>query len=464
MTWKKWLKRTILAVGAYLILQTAWLVCERQWRWSKGNREVAQAFAETEATDPSWQWDALGATRKIPTPEKNAANLIPRIMALLPPERAGVESAKKWEPNLPPLEPNQLFPADVIQSLRKDLTAARKAIDLARALKDLPEGNRVIHVTPDVMSTPLPDTQNTRLVASLLRWDTILAVTEADKNRAADDLAALLNVSRSIGDEPFLISQLIRLATRVIAARALEWVLGQMELSEQSLCVLQQAWASDADEPLLVYGFRGERALLDVLFQNMAEGVVGGNEVKDFSFGTYAWWLYRGRIPRERAFMHRYMTAAVEVARLPAHEQPAALSRMPAMPTENMRFAQLLLPAVERVAQAHWRALSETRCIVVGLACERFRLKHGRWPETLAEIPGDVLDSIPLDPFNGQPLRYRHMSDGVAIYSVGEDHADNAGKIAREPRQEPGTDRGIRLWNPTERGKAIAGSDARLGP
>ena len=437
MTWKKWLKRTVIAVVAYLILQTLWLVGERQWRWSKGNREVALAFAETEATDPDWRWTALNSKRRFPPVEKNGAALIWRIKGLLPGEWVRVDNPKKWEPSPPPLEPNQAYSEDMIAALREDLAAAREAITLARTLRDIPDGNRAIDIKPDYLSTLLPDTQDTRLVATLLRWDTVLAVADGDKTRAADNLLAMLNNSRSFGDEPFLISQLVRIATRVIAARSLEWVLGQTELVEPKLTEFQQAWARDAEEPLLLHCLRGERAALDVLFQNMADGIVGGNDIQHFSFGTYAWWLYRGRIPHERAYIHRYLTAAVDAARLPVVEQPAGISNMPPLPTDDMKYAQLLLPAVEKVAGAHWRSVAESRCVVVGLACERFRLKHARWPETLAEIPKELLENIPLDPFDGQPLRYRALPDGIVIYSVGKDRTDNGGSIARDPNSSP---------------------------
>jgi len=80
---KKWMKRTALAVLTYLVLQTAWLVVEREWRRSKGEREFAAAVAETERTDPDWTWEAISAKRHAPPPETNGAALIPRIKSQL---------------------------------------------------------------------------------------------------------------------------------------------------------------------------------------------------------------------------------------------------------------------------------------------------------------------------------------------------------------------------------------------
>jgi hypothetical protein len=459
VSWKKWLKRTALLVGAYLILQTLWLVGERQWRWSKGSREVAQAHAETAVIDPDWNWEALSAKRRIPPPEKNGAELISRITAQLPRDWLDRLNPKKWEPDPVPQEPNTQYPADLIASMRKELVAARAVIEIARTYKDYPDGNRAIDLTPDVISTLLPDTGNTRLVAALLRWDTVLAVADGDKSRAANNLLALLNVSRSLGDEPFFISQLVRISSRMIAGRATEWVLAQTELSANQVEVLKLAWADDAEEPLLLNGVRGERATLDVLFRNLADGVVTGETLADgnpdrgISFSAYAWWLYRARVPRERAAVHRYMTAAVAAARLPAHEQAAALAALQPPIEAEMVFSRLFLPAIQKVAGAYWRNLAESRCVVAALACERYRLKNGRWPDQLADTTGEFLASEPLDPFDGQPLRYRLHPDGVVIYSIGQDLVDDNGNIRRTPVSEPGTDEGFRLWNPSERGK-----------
>jgi hypothetical protein len=58
---------------------------------------------------------------------------------------------------------------------------------------------------------------------------------------------------------------------------------------------------------------------------------------------------------------------------------------------------------------------------------------------------------VPLDPFDGQPLRCKLLPDGVVVYSVGYDGADNGGVINRESPSTAGTDLGFRLWNPEVR-------------
>ena len=427
MSWKKWLKRILLGIVLSVVARTVWLVGEREWVRSEGERELAAALAATDAADPDWRWEAIAKNRQFPPPGQNSADLIPRIKALLPPDWFDFENPKKLD--LPEQLPNQRLPKDTLAEAREHLGLAREAVELARTLKNMPNGNRVINLAPDVFSTILKDTQDTRAVILLLQWDTILAVADKDQSRAADDLVALLNASRSIGDEPFLISQLVRVATRNVATRSLEWVLGQIELPEARLAVLQAAWAKDAEEPLLLYGLRGDRAAYDVLLKNLSDGTitspgsVNGQSDPGTWFDEYAWWLYRGRFPHEREFFHRWTTQMVESARLPVHEQAIALQATPS-PGKDLKFARLLLPAAGKVASAHWRCTAEARCVALALACERFRIRKGKWPEKLADLPKDVLEAVPLDPYDGQPLRYRRLADGIA----------NAVKAYREGR------------------------------
>jgi hypothetical protein len=101
-----------------------------------------------------------------------------------------------------------------------------------------------------------------------------------------------------------------------------------------------------------------------------------------------------------------------------------------------------------RVEQSYWRSQAQLRAAIVALAVERYRREHGRWPSSLAELVPDKLPHIYIDPYDGQPLRYRRNKEGVVIYSVGQDKIDDGGKL---DRIKPGADIGIQLWDPDKR-------------
>jgi hypothetical protein len=112
-------------------------------------------------------------------------------------------------------------------------------------------------------------------------------------------------------------------------------------------------------------------------------------------------------------------------------------------------LARLLLPAADKVAQAMSRSAAQMRTMIAALAAERYRQAHGRWPESLAALVPQYLKEVPLDPFDGKPLRLRRLSDGLVIYSVGLDGQDNGGALANNIA--PGTDIGVRLWDIEQR-------------
>ena len=65
---------------------------------------------------------------------------------------------------------------------------------------------------------------------------------------------------------------------------------------------------------------------------------------------------------------------------------------------------------------------------VSAIALKRYQLKHGSYPLDLNSLVPEFLPSVPLDPVNGQPLRYRLKADGTfLLYSVGDNGVDDGG-------------------------------------
>lgn len=451
----RWVRRAALSVGITLAVYFAWLLASREWTKREGERELAAAIAEAERDDPDWTWEKLNAARPRPAPGRNGAELIPQIKKLTHAD-FGKELAKgEWAPRLE-VPANIQYSPLVIAEARRDLATSAEAVKLARTLKDYPTGHREYVLTPNVLDTLLPDVQHTRDVVNLLRWDVVLAAEDGDTKRAAADLLASLNASRSIGDETFLISQLVRMAIRSITVRSTEWLLAQVT-DAPSLRELQTALAADAEEPLLMYGLRGERAGFDRLFENLYNGTAFPAKALDWSMDSpwskFSWWHYRPLLLADRANYLNWLNTYVECARLPIYEQPTAFASIPE-PTKDPKriLSSLLLPAVNKVAHAHWRTTAEERCAVAGIACERFRQKQDRWPNDLAELAPAFLAAVPLDPYDGQPLRYQKLDDGVLVHSVGTiPQSSFVGKKLAHFGLPDGIEIGFRLWNPDQR-------------
>jgi hypothetical protein len=91
--------------------------------------------------------------------------------------------------------------------------------------------------------------------------------------------------------------------------------------------------------------------------------------------------------------------------------------------------------------------------VIAAIAVERYRLANGRWPESLQELSPNLLNTGPLGPFDGAPLRYRRVADGVVIYTVGNDGTDDGGNLNRAGGPAKGTDLGCQLWDVKHRGQ-----------
>ena len=65
---------------------------------------------------------------------------------------------------------------------------------------------------------------------------------------------------------------------------------------------------------------------------------------------------------------------------------------------------------------------------ITALALKRYQLRHGQYLADLSALVPEFLASVPRDPADGQPLRYRLKPDGTfLLYSIGEDGTDNGG-------------------------------------
>jgi hypothetical protein len=93
-------------------------------------------------------------------------------------------------------------------------------------------------------------------------------------------------------------------------------------------------------------------------------------------------------------------------------------------------MARLLLPSFDIATRTRYRCLAERRMAAAALAIKWYQAEHeGSPPRTLHELVPKYLPAVPADPFasGGQPLRYVSDPERLAVYSVGENGADNDG-------------------------------------
>jgi len=218
----------------------------------------------------------------------------------------------------------------------------------------------------------------------------------------------------------------VRMSCDALAVRTLERVLGQGEPSQKTLLIAQHSLEDEAVQPLLLRAARGDRA---DTFRKMTMTKMPILQ------------------PRNLRGIFQLQNKCVEAAKAPPEELRSRLQELKGEASRLDPFSARSFSSFEKLAQASLRHQAWLRCAYVGLAVERYRQVHGRWPDTLAALVLEFIPELPVDPYNGSPLKYRRLADGVVIYSVGPDGQDNSGNLDRHNPTAPGTDIGFQLWD-----------------
>jgi hypothetical protein len=163
----------------------------------------------------------------------------------------------------------------------------------------------------------------------------------------------------------------------------------------------------------------------------------------------------------DRAYVIAWYTAAIRAGQKPLAEQRATFDALPRDHKENpsLFLGRLVLGYARMDLDAHLGHTASAHCALAGIACERYRLKHGRWPASLDDLCPEFLPEVPVDPLGAGPVRYAKQSDGVVVYSAAEqrDRSELTGGLPppitqrRPPRLPEGVEIGFRLWNPDAR-------------
>jgi hypothetical protein len=231
-------------------------------------------------------------------------------------------------------------------------------------------------------------------------------------------------------DEPFLISQLVRLALLNQVLTSMQDVAAKADIPAARQPQLA-GWLDQAeDRTPWINAIHGERLFLgEWLFAGTPQEVserftqMGG---KALSAPPSA-----KDLETERDAYRQTMLLLAE-----SMEQPYYQARNQVhITTQNQEqlstlgINRLLLPGLD----AWFRKTAECQALVriarIGLLLEKHRTEHGSYPACLADA-----DLTPLsaeqqtDPFTGQPFRYRRGPKGIVLYSPGPDDVDNGGQ------------------------------------
>lgn len=319
---------------------------------------------------------------------------------------------------------------------------------------------------PFLVGVLIPSLGHARTFARLLAADARLALSEGDGSRAVDDWIATFDISRHQLEHPLLISALASADMDTLVFDQVGQALADHPeaLTDEHLTRLAHRLAAIPNMPL-ARALEGERAyFLDFLQRAYTDDGRGdgrltpagvalmnrlGETVAHRSRSSTAEYLVgpallavdvgRKRIRQE---YERVLDALLRHAATPIWQRTtftitAELERIAGDPLRSASLASIaiLTPALEKaVLQADFHATRRDALQAV-IALELFRRRHHRYPATLDELVPDLLPRVPVDPFTGEPLRYRsHGAPWSAgrpvLYSVSTNRVDDDGTPA----------------------------------
>ncbi|MDX2119364.1 MAG: hypothetical protein SFY96_14400 [Planctomycetota bacterium] len=358
---------------------------------------------------------------------------------------------------------------------------------------------------PPLITVLLPHLGPMRQMARFLAQDAAFALHEGDSARMVDNWAAMLRLARHASEDQTLIGQLVGVAVmfmvfddvvRVMqshpdlldsdALRRVAHLLAAASLREQpGDLTLNMSREHDMIEDTLQRVFtdngRGDGRLAPRGLAAMGEYMVPG-WAKDANetFGVTSQNAAVGPAApaavvisasrRETSDAYRELLGAFDAERrVPlwdrtARNQLADVSAKYDNGVGRTRYFILgaLWPAFGRMVEVERGVGMKRDVAVTCVALAGYRARHGAWPAALDELVPSYLPRVPLDPFDGKPLRYRLKDGKPLLYSIGADLEDNGGVAPTKQIDLEELQRMARAWIVTKKG--AAGFDAVYWP
>lgn len=335
-----------------------------------------------------------------------------------------------------------------LQSARSVLKENRKALALFRRAATLTESRYPILLN----SLAAPDFDHlgkAKTAAQILRMEAAVATEDGNSQAATDAINCIFAAGRSLSSEPLLISQLTKYALDTIGVLTLQATANHLAFSESNLIQLQASLLSADDPESASLALMGERAQFIGHLQNPQAWAVansrGANVTIDDSVPQALLNpLVRLTFKRDMRFGIDAFTTNIAFARLPDPQRFNSRTNANAMAQRASSgyyiLTALVLPAVEKVFTRDASHRAQARTALAAMSVERFRLDNaGSLPEQLSAVVPAYLGSLPVDPYDGKPVRYKRTKDGYVVYCIGPDQKDDGGteKVPNAPKGAP---------------------------
>jgi len=265
-----------------------------------------------------------------------------------------------------------------------------------------------------------------RAYARLLAADAALASAHGDYGEMVKDLNAIMNLANAAGEEPILISQLVRIAITSILYTNVSQTVPADNLPPDMVRQLLQITDGAEGRSGFANTFSGEGLMGLEAFDDIRSGDVDSTGIPANGMDTFLMQLYGSFIARPFLYMDQEAYADImgrmtDAMELPFYEAKPELERInteiESLPRTRV-LSRMLLPALTRTAEAQARNEAQLGLMRLGLAVELYHEQIGEYPQNLEDVAPTVGGEIPLDPFTGMPFVYEPRGNRFTLYSA----------------------------------------------
>ena len=312
--------------------------------------------------------------------------------------------------------------------------------DLAKLADDLKRPHCRFNIRyEDGFAAVLPHLSTMKNAATLFALSSAQRLSKGDTTGAWQDTLNGIRLGEQLRTEPFLISQLVRIAILEINFQTY-WE-GQVnrQWSAEQLTAFQETFQSIDLLAGMESAIRAERNMINYWFTSVAqEGIQTQGLVDELnsSLGFFPAFFFYGNQYQINRILTEIILPGIDVSnhRLNVHQFKKMEEEMLDLKSSFLSFrhaiALMMLPGLDKYALkvSQTQAALDQSAIVAAL--ERYRLAEGSYPEKLAALMPKFIAKIPGDLFHEQGLVYRINEDNsFTLYSTGYNGTDDNGEF-----------------------------------
>src|ERR1017187_7825884 len=306
------------------------------------------------------------------------------------------------------------------KAIEHTLADCREALDLGREASDMS------FCQMPLMTWDLTFPHRALQLARLLVADGKLAQRNGDSGRAITNYLAAVKLGTDCSKGGAILQSLVGTAIIDMGSQAIRaWILQTATTREATAGILESLSRDDHERTPYTETLRNEL--------KFAKGEVRHQILEEA--GPWGRTLYSKRVTdcyldaafgdliqeSDTSFWQSDAKSVVE-RWLPEGRQPflSPLNR----PMQRV-LIEILFPAIEGTRRRVTRAELDLTATEIVCAMKTYEIANGKPPEQLIGLVPKFLPTIPIDPFDGKPLRYRSDGTNWVIWSVGSDLKDD---------------------------------------